>query len=251
MSIDHKQKYQKGKLMTFTEVYEKVMPPKKRKEEQFNIFAHWIGRPISILMTLPLINSRVKPTDVTKCSILSAIVGFSFVAFGNNMKLKIIGWFFFLLWNLLDGVDGNLARCTDQCSLQGDLWDTTAGYAAMVLTYFSAGIAAFYDINLIRLIDEYWYLIIGGAASIASIFPRLVMHKKKSSCANDEAIIALSDKEHFGLKKIIAMNIISPSGFMQIIFLICILSHMLNFFILVYAVLNFGIMFVSLRNLLK
>ena len=237
--------------MTFNEVYAKVMPEKKRKEERFNIFAHWIGRPISILMTLPLINANVKPTTVTKCSILASVIGFFLVAYGNSMVLKIIGWAFFLLWNLLDGVDGDLARCTDQCSLLGDLWDTTAGYVAMVLTYFAAGIAAFYDLNRVVFLEPYWFLIIGGATAIASIFPRLVMHKKKSSNVNAKAIRELSDKEHFGLKNIIAMNLISPSGFMQVIFLICIMTHTLNVYVCFYAVLNIGIMFLSMHELLK
>lgn len=167
------------------------------------------------------------------------------------MPLKIIGWVFFLLWNLLDGVDGNLARCTDQCSLLGDLWDTMAGYAAMVFTYFAAGIAAFYDMNTVSFLEPYWFLIIGGSTAIASIFPRLVMHKKKSSDVNAEAIKVLSDKEHFGLKNIVAMNLISPSGFMQVIFLISIVTHTLNIFICFYALINFGIMFLSLHSLLK
>ncbi len=237
--------------MTFSEVYEKVMPEKKRKEERFNIFAHWIGRPISILMTLPLINTKVKPTTVTKFSVLASVIGFFLVAFGKIMPVKILGWGFFLLWNLLDGVDGNLARCTNQCSSLGDLWDTMAGYAAMVLTYFAAGIAAFYDVNMVTFLDPYWFLIIGGATSIASIFPRLVMHKKKSSNANAESVKALSDKEHFGIKNIIAMNLISPSGFMQVIFLFCIMTHTLGLYISFYAIVNFGIMFLSLHSLLK
>lgn len=131
--------------MKFSEVYEKVMPEKKRKEERFNIFVDWISRPISIMMTMPLINTKVKPTTVTKLSVLALIIGFFLVAFGKNMSVKLLGWFFFLLWNLLDGVDGNLARCTNQCSALGDLWDTMAGYVAMVFTYFAAGIAAFYE----------------------------------------------------------------------------------------------------------
>ena len=237
--------------MTFKEVYEKVMPEKKRKEERYNIFAHWVGRPISIVMTLPLINTKVKPTTVTKWSIIASIVGFFLIAFGSTISIRTIGWLFFLLWNLLDGVDGNLARCTNQCSSLGDLWDTTAGYVAMVLTYFSAGIAAFFDTNVMNYLDAYWYLIFGGATAIASIFPRLVMHKKKSSNINSESVKALSDKEHFGLKNIIAMNLISPSGFMQVIFLICIMSHTLNYYILFYLIVNFGIMFISLHSLLK
>ena len=237
--------------MTFSEVYSKVMPEKKRKEERFNIFAHWIGRPISILMTLPLIKTNIKPTTVTKYSVIASIIGFFFVAFGNTIPIKTIGWLFFFLWNLLDGVDGNLARCTDQCSPLGDLWDTTAGYVAMVLTYYSVGIAAYYDNSKFVFFEPYWYLIFGGATAIASIFPRLVMHKKKSSNANSEAIKALSNKEQFGIKNIIAMNLISPSGFMQVIFLICILSHMLNMFIIAYLVINFAIMILSVHSLMK
>lgn len=237
--------------MTFQEVYNRVMPEKKRKEERFNIFAHWIGRPISILMTLPLINSKVKPTTVTKWSIAFATVGFALVAFGPNMLIKVLGWLCFLMWNLLDGVDGNLARCTNQCSQMGDLWDTTAGYAAMVFTYFAAGIAGYYDNNAIALCDSHWLLILGGATAVISIFPRLVMHKKKSSNIDDTGVKALSDKQNFGLKNIIAMNFISPSGFMQVIFLICIVCHFLNLFVAFYFFVNSAIMLLSLYKLLK
>lgn len=237
--------------MTFQEVYNRVMPEKKRKEERFNIFAHWIGRPISILMTLPLINSKVKPTTVTKWSIAFATVGFALVAFGPNMLIKVLGWLCFLMWNLLDGVDGNLARCTNQCSQMGDLWDTTAGYAAMVFTYFAAGIAGYYDNNAIALCDSHWLLILGGATTVISIFPRLVMHKKKSSNIDDTGVKALSDKQNFGLKNIIAMNFISPSGFMQVIFLICIVCHFLNLFVVFYFFVNSAIMLLSLYKLLK
>lgn len=237
--------------MTFNEVYDRVMPEKKRKEERFNIFAHWIGRPISILMTLPLINSKVKPTTVTKWSIAFATVGFALVAFGPNMLIKVLGWLCFLMWNLLDGVDGNLARCTNQCSQMGDLWDTTAGYAAMVFTYFAAGIAGYYDNNAIALCDSHWLLILGGATAVISIFPRLVMHKKKSSNIDDTGVKALSDKQNFGLKNIIAMNFISPSGFMQVIFLICIVCHFLNIFVVFYFFVNSAIMLLSLYKLLK
>ena len=237
--------------MTFNEVYDRVMPEKKRKEERFNIFAHWIGRPISILMTLPLINSKVKPTTVTKWSIAFATVGFALVAFGPNMLIKVLGWLCFLMWNLLDGVDGNLARCTNQCSQMGDLWDTTAGYAAMVFTYFATGIAGYYDNNAIALCDSHWLLILGGATAVISIFPRLVMHKKKSSNIDDTGVKALSDKQNFGLKNIIAMNFISPSGFMQVIFLICIVCHFLNIFVVFYLFVNSAIMLLSLYKLLK
>ena len=151
----------------------------------------------------------------------------------------------------MDGVDGNLARSTKQCSNLGDLWDTTGGYAAMVLTYFSAGIAAYIDNSLYDFCDKYMLLIMGGASAIMSIFPRLVMQKKKTYGVNSDAVNKLTDKTHFGIKQIISMNFISPSGFLQVIFLLCILFHTLNFFISVYTIINLLIMAVTLRGLLK
>lgn len=94
-------------------------------------------------------------------------------------------------------------------------------------------------------------IILGGATAVISIFPRLVMHKKKSSNIDDESVKAISDKQNFSLSKIAAMNIVSPSGFMQVIFLLSIVFHVLNFFSVFYFAVNMGIMAMSLRGLLK
>ena len=174
-----------------------------------------------------------------------------FTAFGMTMWIRLIGWLCFFIWACLDGVDGNLARCTNQCSSLGDLWDTMGGYAAMVLILFGSGIAAFFDKNSIELLENYWYLIIGGATAIFSIFPRLIMHKKKSSELNSDAVKGLSDKKSFGLVKITAMNLVSPSGFMQVILLLCIILNFTNFFIVFYFFVTFGVMSLSLYKLLR
>ena len=237
--------------MTYKEIYDKVMPEAKRKEEKYNIMPTLLFRPLSIIMTMPLINTKTTPTTITKISVLCALFGFLLLSFGQIMPLKILGCFFFLMWDLLDGVDGNLARCTNQCSSLGDLWDTMGGYAAMVLIYFSSGIAAFYDNNIVTFCDGYWFLILGGATAIWSIFPRLVMHKKKSSAGNSEVVKSLSDKKTFGLSNIIAMNFVSPAGFMQVFLLISIVFHLLNIFIRGYAFINLAVMILSLRKLLR
>lgn len=237
--------------MTYKEAYDKVLPEHKRKEEKYNLLVSLLIRPISILMTLPFIGTKIKPTTITKVSVAFSVAGFVALSFGKTMPLKLLGWALIFMWVLLDGVDGNLARCTNQCSALGDLWDTMGGYAAMVLIYFGVGIAAFYDTNAVYLFENYWYLIIGGAAAIFSIFPRLVMHKKKSSEGNTEAVKAVSDKKSFGLSNIIAMNFVSPSGFMQLFLLISIIFHSLNIFIIGYAFITFVVMMLSLYKLLK
>ncbi len=237
--------------MTYKEIYDIAVPERKRKEERWNLFAGHIGRPLSVLMTVPLTKTQVKPTTVTGWSLIALVIGSVLVSISYSMTMTLFGWCFFFLWNLLDGVDGNLARSTKQCSNLGDLWDTTGGYAAMVLTYFSAGIAAYFDNSLYDFCDNYMLLIMGGASAIMSIFPRLVMQKKKTYGVNSDAVNKLTDKTHFGIKQIISMNFISPSGFLQVIFLLCILFHTLNFFISVYTIINLLIMVVTLRGLLN
>lgn len=237
--------------MTYKEIYEIAMPLAKRKEEKLNIWVTIAVRPLSVLLIKPLINSKIKPTTITKISVLSSLIGFAFFALSESLCYTLIGWFFFFIWAVLDGVDGNLARCTNQCSPLGDLWDTMGGYAAMVLMYFGAGIAAFHDVNLYDFMARENNLILGGATAIMSIFPRLVMHKKKSSGIESMAVKNLSDKQSFSLTKIIGMNLVSPSGALQLVLLGSIIGHVMNFFVAFYCAINLFIMLFSLRSLLK
>lgn len=237
--------------MTFKEIYDIAVPVAKRKEERFNVWVTVAVRPLSVLVTKPFLGSNVKPTQITAFSLICSLAGFFVLSFAHVMPLKILGWILFFSWAVLDGVDGNYARCTNQCSQLGDLWDTTGGYAAMILMYFACGIVAFYDSNLVSPVEPYWYLIFGGATAIFSVFPRLVMHKKKSYGSSSDAVKELSDKKSFSLSQIVAMNLVSPSGFMQVILLVCILLHITNFFIASYFIVNLGIMILSLYKLLR
>lgn len=237
--------------MTYKEIYDVAMPPAKRKEEKLNIWVTIAVRPLSVLLIKPLINTKIKPTTITKLSVIASIIGFFMLAFGSSMLIKLIGWLFFFIWAILDGVDGNLARCANQCSPLGDLWDTMGGYAAMVLIYFGSGIAAFYDTNLYNYTEPANYLILGGATAIMSIFPRLVMHKKKSSGIESNAVKVLSDKQSFSLSKVIGMNLVSPSGALQLVLLASVIGHVLNFFVGLYCIVNLAIMIISLKALLK
>ena len=67
----------------------------------------------------------------------------------------------------------------------------------------------------------------------------------------DNSVKAISDKQNFSISKIAAMNLVSPSGFMQVLFIIAILFHILDIFTMVYFIVNLGIMTMSLRSLLK
>lgn len=237
--------------MTYKEIYDRCVSEQKRKENKYDFWVTYVLRPLSILLTIPFVGKKVNPTDITKVSVLCSLIGFFVLTINIDTYSILLGWFFFFLWSLLDCIDGNVARCNNACSKIGDLWDTTGGYVAMVLIYYSAGIVAFKMENRYEFMDEYAYLLIGSATSIFSIFPRLVLHKKKSSDMSSEAVKSVSDKTKFGLSQIIAMNIVAPTGGLLIIYLISMLLHLTNYFIVFYFVINSLIMFISLFKLLR
>ena len=237
--------------MTYREARERILTEEKHAEDRQNILVEKVIRPASIYLTLPLIGRGIMPTTVTKISLAASTLGFFLLAFGGSRTIRLLGWLALLTWTVLDHVDGNLARCTDRCSALGDLWDTMAGYAAMVYIYSGAGIAAFHDANVLQLFPGHWYLILGGMTAVFSIFPRLVMHKKKSSAAADSAVAALSDKSSFGFARKAALNLLSPVGFLIILLGAAVALRGLSLCITVYAVLNLGLMLAALSGQLK
>ena len=237
--------------MTYKEIYDIAVPEKKRKEERWNIWVTIAVRPLSVLMTIPLAKTKVKPTTITKWPVLSLLLGAAFIIFGSFPYMTFVGWLFFFLWAILDGVDGNLARATNQCSYLGDLWDTLGGYLAMIMMYYTMGIYAFFDNNLVEICDKYLILLLGGITAMICIFPRLILHKKKSYGVESSAVKEYTDTTNFSFSKVIAANIIAPSGFMQIIFLAGLFLHITNIIFVGYFVINLVIMIVSLYRLLS
>ena len=77
------------------------------------------------------------------------------------------------------------------------------------------------------------------------------MHRKHNIMPEKKDEDGLNHKESYSSKQIIVMNFISVSGFMQVVFLASILTHTLNFFILLYSCINITVMLLSLRILMK
>lgn len=237
-------------MVKYRDVYDRVLPESKRASDRQNIVLAMIVRPISIYLTLPLLETNVKATTVTKISVVASLVGFLLLSFGHNVALNVLGWFCFFTWAVLDCVDGNIARYKDQCSDMGELWDAFGGYVAMVLTYFGGGVAAFFDQNRITFCEPYELIVLGGATAIMSILPRMIMHKKREM-GGKESTKRFTNKQEFGIARSLAHNFVSLIGLFQFVFLFCIVFHLLNVWIAVYFVANLGMMLVSLSILLK
>lgn len=237
--------------MTLKEIYNVCVPPAKAKTDKLIPWLYFVVRPLSILFTKPILKTPISPVQVTFVSMLATLVGFALLGFGKSVEVRVYGWIGFFVWAVLDCVDGNVARCKGLASERGALWDATGGYMALSLLFFAVGIAAFNDTNIVEFMDKHLYIVIGGLTSLMSLFPRLVMQKKKASESGAEAVKAVGDKASFSLPKIIALNLESAIGLMQIVVLLGVIFHFLNIFIACYFILNLIIMVYSLYTLLK
>lgn len=237
--------------MTYKEVFIKAVPQDKRDEDKFALVSTNISRPISILLTIPLLRTKIEATTITKISVLCLFVGFFFLFFSTAITYSFVGWLFFFIWAILDHVDGNIARYKNECSLLGDLWDTMGGYLAMVLMYFASGILAYKETYMFDYLEPYHYLILGSATSLLSIFPRLMMHKKKSSLANKSVGQEFTDKKNFSLPKIIMMNLVAPTDGLLFFFLMAIIFRLNYILVLCYFFVNLLMSIVALKGILK
>ncbi|HGQ4508801.1 TPA: CDP-alcohol phosphatidyltransferase family protein, partial [Streptococcus pneumoniae] len=192
----------------------KTMSPAKKAMAKNDYFAFYVGRPLSYLLTVPFVKTNITPNQISYLSIIPLIVGFIIMIFTTDFVVLLLAWFLFFLWNLLDGVDGNLARYREQYSKDGSVVDAMAGYVAMVLTYFGAGIVA------AHLTDSDIYIILGALSGFSLIFPRLVMHKYINTVAQDESVSSIKDKSDFNTIKILALNMTSITGIPQVLLLL-------------------------------
>ena len=241
-------------MITPKEIEQKTMSPEKRKSAKNDYFAFYVGRPLSYILTIPFLYTNITPNTVSLISIIPLIVGFVLMYFANSTGMMILGWACFFLWNLLDGVDGNIARYKKQFSSLGSVYDAMSGYVAMVLSFFAWGIAASHNGGILYTIfpiDADIYIIIGALSGVFQIFPRFIMHKAITTLGDENKVSGVKDKSGYSPLKLFALNITSVAGFLQVIMLLAIVLNMIDLFTWGYFLLNMLVMLASLRNILK
>ena len=210
-------------MITPKEIEQKTMSPEKRKSAKNDYFAFYIGRPLTYVLTIPFLYTNISPNAV------------SYISF-------------------VPRIDGNIARYKKQFSKMGDTLDAAAGYFAMALIFFGAGIAATNDAAC--LLNNWFgsypnvYTIFGGLSGMCTIMPRLIMHKAMTSIGSKDAG-GMKDRTHYGVVKILALNITSVPGMVQILLLVCIFTHMLDLYTVAYFFINLAVMVISMRSIFK
>lgn len=240
-------------MITPKEISKKTMSSEKRAIAHNDYFAFYIGRPISYVLTIPFLYMKLTPNTISLLSMIPLVIGFIMSYFARTKDILIFVWILFFLWNLLDGVDGNVARFKKQFSKIGSVYDAMSGYLAMVLTFFSVGIAAsnFNGILDNYLLDKDIFIILGALSGVFVIFPRLIMHKTISTLMDPSSTKAIKDKENFSLIKVVALNLGSVTGGAQVLMLVAFIFNIMDIYTIGYFVFNLLIMVASIYSVLK
>ena len=239
-------------MITPKELAQVTMTPEKRKSAKKDLFAFYVGRPISYWLTIPFLYLKIRPNTISLLSFIPSITGFILLGFGTTTMLQVIGALLFMLWNFMDGIDGNVARYTGQTSTLGTLWDATSGYLAMMLMYFAPGIAVMNSPGgfLAGMIPDYYYIVFSGLTALFTVFSRLVMHKKMLLFENKSGT-ELREKENYTGVRLVMLNLVSPSGFINLILVGAVIGGFLRIFSIGYFLLYLMVTSYSLASLLK
>ena len=238
-------------MITPKEIENKTMNESKRKEAKNDFFAFYIGRPITYVLTIPFLYTNISPNFISILSIIPVLIGFSFLMIGKCKLFLFLGWMGFFLWSMMDGIDGNIARYKKEFSPVGDVLDATSGYFAMALIFFGAGISAAHMpgiINNYLSIPSEIYTILGGLSGIWTILPRLIMHKAITS-SDIKSLSKLKNRSEYGLVKLVALNITSIPGCVQLLLLLSIFVNTLDIYTIGYFFVNVFVMIMSIKSI--
>ncbi len=240
-------------MITPKNIAEKTMTEEKKAAAKNDYFAYYVGRPLSYLLTIPFLYTNISPNMISLLSIIPAVLGFVITIVCESKLMLVIAWGLYFLWNLMDGVDGNVARYKGISSSMGSVYDAMSGYAAMILSYFSMGIIASNNEDVLLsevCCENEIYIILGALTSIFVIFPRLMMHKIISTVGAQD-VQKVQNKSSYGFVKIVALNLISVSGMVQVFMLLAICFDLCGCFTIIYFAINLMIMLASLVSMFR
>ncbi len=117
-------------------------PAKTRPPELEDGLNLWLYHPLSHRIALLLRHTPVTPNMVSVSSflaIVAAAAAYTLLPYPQNVAA---GLAFHLLWHVLDGADGDLARLTGRTSPLGEVIDGICDYAGHVILYTALAVSA-------------------------------------------------------------------------------------------------------------
>ncbi|MDP1853786.1 MAG: CDP-alcohol phosphatidyltransferase family protein [Candidatus Omnitrophota bacterium] len=131
----------------------------------------------------PALKIKFTPNQITTLSLACCILSALFYSFASNI-FNLFALLFFILFMVLDHLDGDLARCLGRETVTGELFDSIAGKLAFILAYLGIclGQAKLYNVGFIWLLG---FIIMAGFFGFQSlIFKRQLLELKNNPQAN-------------------------------------------------------------------
>ena len=131
-------------------------------EEIFDLFFY---RPLAFLLVKIIYPTNITPNQLTIGAIIMGVIGGFFYAQGTPISPEpfVIGALFFMMFNILDCSDGQLARLKKNGTRTGRIIDGIADYIAVTAVYIGIGIGFANNTNNPTL---YWSLLAITGVSI-------------------------------------------------------------------------------------
>ncbi|MEO5717661.1 MAG: CDP-alcohol phosphatidyltransferase family protein [Chthoniobacterales bacterium] len=105
---------------------------------QDGLVSRFFNRPISRVVSRPLLRTPITPTAWTLGILILPLVGSGFLTRGNYFGI-VLGMFFFQLYSIFDGCDGEIARAKYLESARGGKIDTWCDILGSLLMAISLG----------------------------------------------------------------------------------------------------------------
>lgn len=210
--------------------------------DNMDIWVRFVARPISFLVTYPLMKIGITANAASVFSIIISLMGFLSVLIFKTQGI-LAALLIFNFWIVFDAVDGNIARTLKKSSVLGTFIDAISGYVFLVVLYVTLGLSVYLQT------DELIWLIMGFVTSLMVIFPRLVLQKKIVLFGKDNN--DASAKNKYKVKELIALNIAGPAGLMNPIMVIAYIFNQLPIYLMFYSVIQVAIGSLTILNTVR
>jgi phosphatidylglycerophosphate synthase len=151
--------------MNWAEEYRKSLKMKE-VEEIFDLIFY---RPIAFLLVRAVYNTRITPNQLSITAIFMGVAAGYFFSLGQPVYFKT-GALFYLLFNILDCSDGQLARLKKNGTTAGRIIDGISDYLATIAVYI--GIAFGFAL---KNENNFYWLILLSFAGLSSIIQGILV----------------------------------------------------------------------------
>jgi phosphatidylglycerophosphate synthase len=134
----------------------------KRTREIESISNLYVIHPISRRFVTLFARLGLKPNTVSVLGIVFGIVAAAAYYQYESWQMSLLGFVSMIMWHVMDGADGQLARLTGQTSDLGKIMDGLCDHVTVALVYISLGIAGTMQLGI-------WVAVVVVAAGLSHI----------------------------------------------------------------------------------